>query len=65
MPRRALIAAVTAALVVGGGVAPAVAAALEPGQVCVLTDYDPSTGKRTGLCVWLPVEPPATAGDAS
>ena len=65
MPRRAVIAAVTAALVVGGGVAPAVAAALEPSQVCLITDRDPQTGKRTGFCVWVPVEPPVSADGAS
>ena len=65
MPRRAVIAAVAAAVLAGGAASASAAtgsaSAVEPGQVCVLTDYDPKTGKRTGFCVWVPVEPPLSA----
>lgn len=64
MPRRAVVATISVALLLGGAVAPAAAATAathEPGQVCVLTDYDPQTGERTGFCVWVPIGPPFSA----
>jgi hypothetical protein len=59
MSRRVFLASVAAALVVGGLAVPAVAAqAGDPTTVCVLTKYDPDTGSREGVCVWVPVSPP-------
>ena len=63
--RRAVLVAV--ALVVAGGAAPALAGTAEQGasrgtsSFCVLTDYDPATGQRHGVCVWVPVDPPLSA----
>jgi hypothetical protein len=61
MSRRTVLATATAALVLGGTAAPALAASLtaEPTSThCVLTHYDPKTGEREGFCVWIPVGKP-------
>ena len=65
MVTRPSASAVAAAVLLGGSAAPALAdgvvttgGAGDPIYVCVLTDYDPATGQRNGVCVWLPVEKP-------
>jgi hypothetical protein len=65
MSRRAVLATLTAVTLLGGAAAPALASPLsDPSVFCVLTDYDPKTGKREGFCVWAPVEPPFSADAA-
>jgi hypothetical protein len=64
MPRRAVLAAVAVAALLGGATAPALAATAgptDPTHLCVLTSYDPTTGHREGVCVWLPVGGPPGA----
>ncbi len=71
MSRRAVL-TTAAALVIGGSAVPALAGGLAsatPGEdrthVCVLTQYDPKTGKRDGVCVWVPVKPPLSVVDGA
>jgi hypothetical protein len=61
MPRRAVLTLAAGAVLLGGAVTPALAAPpdpFEPSQHCVLTQYDPGTGERVGVCVWLPLGSP-------
>lgn len=57
MSRRTVLTALAGAVLVGGLSTPALADPVLPGSeptiVCVRTDSD--TGKRDGVCVWLPV----------
>lgn len=65
MSRRAVLATLTAATLLGGAAAPALATTItDPSVFCVLTDYDPKTGQREGFCVWVPVDPPLS-GDVA
>ncbi|HWH30081.1 MAG TPA: hypothetical protein VNU26_14190 [Mycobacteriales bacterium] len=57
MSRRLVLAAACAAVLAGGAAAPALATA-DPTVVCVVTQHDPKTGERDGVCVWVPVESP-------
>lgn len=65
MSRRAVLAATTATLVLGGLAAPALAGPSDAGEsskVCVITHYDPNTGHREGVCVWVPTGGSTTLG---
>lgn len=57
MSRRTVVAALAGAVLVGGLGAPALADPVlpdtEPTVVCVRTDSE--SGKRDGVCVWIPV----------
>ena len=58
MSRRTVVSALAGALLIGGLSAPALAdpvvpVSSEPTVVCVRLDSE--SGKRDGVCVWLPV----------
>ena len=63
MSRRRVVTLLTGALLLGGLAGPAVANPLQTedgqgdGTTTLCLRLDSESGKRDGICVWLPVEP--------